>query len=74
MTEAERRRRESGDPERKATHVRRARRVGTTPQGAVDSPAETMQRKLDAALSDSFPGSDAVSFLEPAPNKPANTR
>jgi len=74
MTEAERRRRESGDPERKATHVGRERRVGTTSQGSVDSPAETMQRKLDAALSDSFPGSDAVSFLEPAPNKPANTR
>ncbi|HQS19113.1 hypothetical protein [Reyranella sp.] len=74
MTEAERRRRESGDPERKATHVRRGRRVGPPPESSVDSPAETMERKLDSALSDSFPGSDAVSFLEPAPNKPANAR
>jgi len=35
--------------------------------------AETMERKLDSALFDSFPGSDAASFLEPAPNKPTGT-
>lgn len=72
MTEAERRRTESGNLERKATPARRGCRVGAPPERSVDSSAETMQRKLDAALSDSFPGSDAVSFLEPAPNKPAN--
>jgi hypothetical protein len=33
-----------------------------------------MERKLDSALSDSFPGSDAVSFLEPTPYKPAGSR
>lgn len=34
---------------------------------------ETMERKLDSALFDSFPGSDAVSFLEPTPDKPSGT-
>jgi predicted RNase H-like nuclease (RuvC/YqgF family) len=31
--------------------------------------AEKMERKLDAALADSFPGSDPVSFLEAKPVK-----
>lgn len=34
---------------------------------------ETIDRKLDSALVDSFPGSDAVSFLEPTPGKPSGT-
>jgi len=33
---------------------------------------ETMERKLDSALFDSFPGSGAVSFLEPTPNEGTN--
>lgn len=74
MTGAERRRTESHNLERKATPARRGRRVGAPSGHSGDSPAETMQRKLDAALSDSFPASDAVSFLEPAPHKPANAR
>jgi len=37
-------------------------------QGAKARPApDTMDKKLDAALKDSFPGSDPVSFLEAAP-------
>lgn len=35
--------------------------------------ADAMERKLDSALVDSFPGSDAVSFLEPTLNKPSGT-
>ncbi|MBP6768603.1 MAG: hypothetical protein KA171_12565 [Reyranella sp.] len=31
------------------------------------SVTETIDRKLDAALKDSFPGSDPVSSIEPAP-------
>lgn len=50
---------------------RTSNRVEATPPAEV--PAETMERKLDSALFDSFPGSDAVSFLEPAPNKPTGT-
>lgn len=34
---------------------------------------ETIDRKLDSALVDSFPRSDAVSFLEPTPGKPSGT-
>jgi phage-related minor tail protein len=41
---------------------------------SADSSPETMERKLDSALADSFPGSDPVSFLEPAPRKPAGRR
>lgn len=36
------------------------------------APVETLDRKLDAALEDSFPGSDPVSFIEAAPVKPSN--
>ena len=51
-------------------HAPRATR--SSPSG--ESPAEMMERKLDSALSDSFPGSDAVSFLQPTPNKPTGSR
>jgi|GEM_PF-721987 len=34
------------------------------------SPTEKLDKKLDAALKDSFPGSDPVSFLEAAPAPP----
>jgi hypothetical protein len=47
-------------------------RPESSPAG--DSPTERLERKLDSALADSFPGSDAVSFLEPAPNKPPRSR
>ncbi len=47
---------------------------GTEPSFRGESPTYRMNRKLDSALSDSFPGSDAVSFLEPAPNTPAGWR
>jgi hypothetical protein len=44
-----------------------------TADGPVSHPAgsldEKMDRKLDAALEDSFPGSDPVSFLEAKPVK-----
>lgn len=33
---------------------------------------EKMERQLDSALKDSFPGSDPVSFLEAAPVKPGD--
>jgi hypothetical protein len=45
---------------------------GSSPVG--EPPTDRMERKLDSALSDSFPGSDAVSFLQPAPNKPTGSR
>ena len=41
---------------------------GTAPRPS-DSITEKMDRKLDAALEDSFPGSDPVSFLEAKPVK-----
>jgi hypothetical protein len=47
---------------------------GTEQSPANELPAEKMERKLDSALSDSFPGSDAVSFLEPTPYKPTGSR
>lgn len=47
---------------------------GTEASPAGESPIDRMERKLDSALSDSFPGSDAVSFLEPTPNKPVGSR
>lgn len=47
---------------------------GTKPSPAGESPTESMEQKLDSALSDSFPGSDAVSFLEPAPYEPTDSR
>ena len=34
------------------------------------SDAEKMERKLDEALKDSFPGSDPVSTIEPTPTPP----
>lgn len=36
------------------------------------SPTEKLDRKLDAALKDSFPASDPVSFLEAAPAAPVD--
>lgn len=45
----------------------------TEPSPAGESPTERIERKLDSALSDSFPGSDAVSFLEPTPYKPTGS-
>ncbi len=33
----------------------------------------TDEDKLDSALEDSFPASDPVSFIEPAPNNPNDT-
>lgn len=47
---------------------------GSKPFPADGSAADGMEWKLDSALSDSFPGSDAVSFLEPTPNKPTGLR
>jgi hypothetical protein len=35
---------------------------------------EKIERKLDAALKDSFPGSDPVSFVEAAPLKPEDKK
>ena len=35
--------------------------------GKARSPSEKLEKKLDAALRDSFPGSDPVSFIEAAP-------
>jgi len=40
--------------------------------GKPGSLSEKLDRKLDAALKDSFPGSDPVSFLEAAPVKPGD--
>jgi hypothetical protein len=34
---------------------------------------QTDDEKLDGALKDSFPASDPVSFLEPAPKEPNDT-
>jgi hypothetical protein len=47
---------------------------GSNSSPAGGSPTDGLDWKLDSALSDSFPGSDAVSFLEPAPNKPTGSR
>lgn len=52
-------------------------RLGRAPHGTSpsdESTGEMMERKLDSALSDSFPVSDAVSFLEPTPNEPTGSR
>jgi hypothetical protein len=77
MTEAKRLRTEIRDRERtlRTLKQRRDRTVSrdeAAPTG--ETPAETMERKLDSALSDSFPGSDAVSFLQPTPDKPTGLR
>lgn len=40
--------------------------------GKPGSQTEKLDRKLDAALKDSFPGSDPVSFLEATPVKPGD--
>lgn len=39
-------------------------------RNADESAEKKLDRKLDAALKDSFPGSDPVSFVEAAPIKP----
>ena len=36
------------------------------------SPSDHLDKKLDAALKDSFPGSDPVSFIEATPVKPGD--
>lgn len=41
-------------------------------KGNPSSLTEKMDRKLDAALKDSFPGSDPVSFIEATPVKPGD--
>ena len=77
MTEAERLRTEIRDRERtlQALKQRRDHISGRDePAATGETPAETMERKLDSALSDSFPGSDAVSFLQPTPDKPTGLR
>jgi|AGTN01.2.fsa_nt_gi hypothetical protein len=40
--------------------------------GKPASLAEKMEKKLDAALKDSFPGSDPVSFIEATPIQPGD--
>lgn len=53
-------------------------RIGREETGASDAPkkpgslTEIVDRKLDAALKDSFPGSDPVSFIEATPVKPGD--
>lgn len=42
------------------------------PEGRPGSLADKMDKKLDAALKDSFPGSDPVSFIEATPVKPGD--
>ncbi|WP_295137350.1 hypothetical protein [uncultured Reyranella sp.] len=76
MTEAERLRTEIRDRERRlrAPKQRRDHTSRDKPAATGETPAETMDRKLDSALSDSFPGSDAVSFLQPTPDKPTGLR
>ena len=37
------------------------------------SDVKQREEKLDDALKDSFPASDPVSFIEPAPKEPDNT-
>lgn len=76
MTEAERLRTEIRDRERtpRALKQRRDPTSRDEPAAPGETPAETMERKLDSALSDSFPGSDAVSFLQPTPDKPTGLR
>lgn len=73
MTEAKRLRTEFRDRER-ALKQRRDPTSRDEPAAPGETPAETMERKLDSALSDSFPGSDAVSFLQPTPDKPTGLR
>ena len=51
------------------------KREASKPQEKKSSPThesveKKLDRKLDAALKDSFPGSDPVSFVEAAPAKP----
>ena len=67
MSEAERLLNAIHDLERKVGNERRSRRA------EMSSGRRRSDRKrldLDSALFDSFPGNDAVSFLEPAPTKP----
>jgi len=51
--------------EQRISRQETAREAGSRASGSVDK----MDRKLDAALEDSFPGSDPVSFLEAKPVK-----
>lgn len=44
----------------------------TADKGKPLSADDKLEKKLDAALKDSFPGSDPVSFIEAAPIKPAD--
>lgn len=77
MTKTERLRTEIHDRERtlQALTQRRDHTPSRNkPTATGETPAETMERKLDSALSDSFPGSDAVSFLQPTPDKPTDLR
>lgn len=41
-------------------------------KGKRQSADDKLEKKLDAALKDSFPGSDPVSFIEAAPVKPGD--
>lgn len=54
--------------------VKREERATVRQQGNKEGnkavkPSDSMDRKLDAALKDSFPGSDPVSFLEASPER-----
>ena len=50
----------------------RARHPGGSGGNAKDEVDAKLDDKLDKALKDSFPGSDPVSFQQPAPLKPAD--
>ncbi|UYN97173.1 MAG: hypothetical protein KIT25_09670 [Enhydrobacter sp.] len=51
----------------------KARHASPERKPAPDTLKEKVDRKLDAALKDSFPGSDPVSFVEAAPEKKDRT-
>lgn len=70
MSEAERLLTEIRDLERKVVNERRSTRAEKS-SGRRRSDRKRLD--LNSALFDSFPGSDAVSFLEPAPTKPTGT-
>jgi hypothetical protein len=46
-----------------------ARQEGDKEGSKAVKPSDSVDRKLDAALKDSFPGSDPVSFLEASPER-----
>jgi hypothetical protein len=60
------------EQEATAQKLRMQREAGKAQETAKkDEPVEKkLDRKLDAALKDSFPGSDPVAFVEAAPVKP----